>query len=348
MAKEQDQTQQTEEDKAVVVETKEDTVSTDKAIETSKDFDKLIDENPESVEETPPEEDDKDESKDSKEPEKKDDTKADDKDTGKVKDEVSEKSDDKATSNVSEELAKRADDVGLSEDEIGQFADEADLEKTVKAIEAVTAKEEAVVQEKTTQTPAEKKEVVKTDTGIKFENEEDIDPEILKAFRSQEQQNKELRESVDKLTANVQAEQQSRQQESQKQFIKRFDGFVDGLGLDFADVLGKGPLNELNETSRAYKNRTAIGARMHAFGKGLVDAGQDLPDEKQLFDLAVNSLHKQKVETSKGLRLGKKTTARSKQRLGRAATKKAGSMTGQQKAVATSLAFDEQIDTSED
>ena len=354
MAKEQDQAQQTEDDSADVAEVKEDTTAIDKATDTSEAFDKLIDENPdpEDVEETPPEEKD-DEKKDSKKPEEKDDTKADDKDAGKDSDkEGDDKDADKSgddETKVSDELTKRAIDQGFTEEEIEKFNSDTELKKFLDVLEKVVAEEDAVVQADSTHKPAEKKADAAEDTGIKFENEGDIDPEILKAVRTIEQQNKELRETVGKLAGNVEQEQKARQLEGQRQFVKRFDGYVDKLGIDFADVLGKGKLNDLSKRSQAYKNRDALRGRMYAFGQGFIAAKEAIPDEQKLFDMALNSLHDDKVKRSSGLRLKEKTDKHAKSaRVGRASTRKTGKLTGDQKALTTNLAFDELIDTTED
>jgi hypothetical protein len=54
------------------------------------------------------------------------------------------------------------------------------------------------------------------------------------------------------------------------------------------------------------------------------------------------------METAKSSRMHKKTTAHSKRaKVGRAAAKKTGSMTGLQKAYQTSADFDDLIDMSE-
>ena len=338
MAKVQDQTQQTEEDTTEVAETEGTDTSVDKAVKTSKAFDELLDK--EGVEETPPDTDE-DETKETED-------KAEE-ETG----EDSDKGDDKTKADdetkVSDELAKRAIDLGLTEEEIGQFDSDEELEKTVRIIESVVAEEDAAPQVESTQTPAKKKTETEEDTGIKFENESDIDPEILKALRTVEQQNKELRETVGKLTSDIQQQQENRQAELQRQFVKRFDGMIDGLGLDFADVFGKGPLDDLSKRSQAYKNRDAVRGRMYALGMGFQAANEPVPDEKQLFDLAINSLHGEKVKRTQGLKLGEKTAKYAKSaRVGRASTRKTGKLTGEQKAIQTSLEFDRLIDTSED
>ena len=315
MAKDQDQTQQTEEDQQAEesVETKEEDTSTAKAVETSKKFDEKLDD--EGVEETPP--DDKEEKSDKEESEDK--SEAEEKDAGKEKDEDSEKAETETTSKVSKELAKKASDYGLLDEEIATFENDEELQKVIDVLESVMAEDDED-QAAGAQPPTKKED--ETDTGIKFKNEDEIDPEILTALRSLEQSNKELREQLKSVTGNM-------QQQQQQQFLTRFDAMISGLGKDFADVFGIGPTMELGKRSKAYRNRDAVRSRMYAFSKGLVDSGQQLPDEQQLFDLALNSLHKEKVDKVKGLRTKEKTDTHSKRaRVQRAATKKTGPLTG--------------------
>jgi hypothetical protein len=365
MAKDADQTQDKENQDTSADEAieKQDKASTDAAVKTSRDFDKLLDE--EGVEETPSDEDDS-ESKDDKKSETKDDSKADDsdKDTDKDEDKDSDKksADDKGTDDkgddkteVSDDLAKRAADVGITEDEIEQIESAEELEEIVKNIESVVAPEGKKDQSSahTDTTPDKSKD----DTGkkkddldslIKFADENDIDPDIVKNLKALEKKGqgdskavKELSEKVDRMIAAT-------QQQQQQQFRTRNDGMIEKLGIEFADVFGIGSINELDESSTAWKNRDAVRAQMYAYANGLHDAKLPIPPEQELFDLAIRSLHGKKLETVTGLRLGKKTKARSKQRSGRAATKRKGAMTGDEKAYATSRAFDDLIDSTEE
>jgi hypothetical protein len=358
MAKEQDQAEKTTEEKTVdTTETKD--TSLEKAVDASKDFDKLLDDS-DGVEETPPEDtpakDDKakapvkSKAKDSK---TKDDSKADDKDSGKEEDEDEEKTDDKAGDKAGEEspfsegLTTRATDIGLTEEEIAQFEDEADLEAMVKKIEDIVG--EADEQEPGSQTPTppdkKKEDNAGDDSIVKFKDEAEIDPEILANMKAIEKKYNDevqaLRQEVAEMKSGVQKQQQA-------QFTKRFDGMVDKLGLEFVDVFGRGSLNDLGKRSQAFKNRDAVRARMYAFAKGLADSGQDLPDEQTLFDLAVNTLHGKKLSAVKSLRTKTKTDARSKQRIGRAAAGKDKPLKGDDAAVQVSKDFDALIDSAED
>ncbi|MCJ7497038.1 MAG: hypothetical protein MUO78_02735 [candidate division Zixibacteria bacterium] len=355
MAKEQDQTQETTEEIVVDSTEKKDVdTSIDKAVKTSKDFDKLID--TEGVEETPPA---KAPAKDvkakavkskAKEPETKTDAKTDDESTGEEEETVEEKTDDEIKtedgSHISPELAKRAIDLGLTEEEIVQFENDAELEKTVKIIEDVVGEDDEPKPSSQAPAPPDKPKGNDGDDSIvKFKDESEIDPEILANIKAVEKKYKDevkaLRDEVADMKAGVQKQQQDR-------FVQRFDGMIDKLGLEFADVFGKGSLNDLSKRSQAFRNRDAVRGRMYAFAKGLSDSNQAIPDEQALFDLAVNSLHGKKVQAVKGLRTKSKTDARAKQRIGRAAAGKSKSLSGDEAAIQTSKDFDAMIDSSED
>ena len=339
MDEEKDQTQETKDQQTVDVETKEDDTSTKAAVKTSEKFDELID--TEDVEETPSGEDD--ESKTSKP----------DKSTEKTEDETgSEKKggEDEVAgeSKVSKELEKRAIDLGLTEEEVFRFESDTELERTINIIESIASEEDETkaVSQAAAQTAESKDEEGKEDFKFEFANEDNIDPELLNNIKALEKhyqdEVKSLREDVAKMKTGVKQEEQNR-------FIKRFDGMVENLGLEFADIFGKGSLNDLSKRSSAWKSRDKVRGRMYAFAKGLAESGENIPDEQQLFDLAISSLHGKKVKAVEGLRSSKKNATYAKgAHVGRAATKRTGSMTGHQRAVETSKKFDDLIDTTED
>lgn len=317
-----------------------------KAVKSSKDFDELIDK--EGVDDNPSDEsvstseDDKNKQK----PEPKEKTgDADDKDSGKTEKDKGAQTQEDAYK-VSEELAKKAIDLGLNEEEVAAFDSDEELQKTLSIIESISNEPEGQEQQ-TAQSVAKPDEKTETDDSVlKFENEEDVDPELLKAMKNME---KTYKSQISKLEQTVNAMQQQTQKAQQDQFIKRFDSMIDKLGLDFADVFGKGSTDDLSKRSIAFKNRDAIRARMYAFGKGFVEAKEPMPDEQQLFDLAVRSLHGKKIEDVKNAKASKKYKEYAKgARAGRPSSKSAGNLTPHQKAVETSNKFDALIDTSED
>lgn len=346
MSKENDQTQDNQEDTTAVVEEQ----VPEAAMKTSEDFDKKLDE--EGVEDTPPsaESDDKSEDTDS----------ADDKDAGqedttgaddKGEDDATEQADEPK---VSEAISKRALDIGLTQEEIATFSNDADLEKTVSILESVVSEPDETADAETTGSDTGKAdEKAEDESVLKFENEDDIDPELLKNIKSMESHYKDKldkqAEQIDTLSKQVNEIVGQRQSEERQAFVGRFDKMIDDLGLEWADTFGKGKTTELGKRSPAYKARDTVRARMHAFGKGLVDSGQELPEESQLFSLAINSLYGDKAKTIAGARSQQKASAHTKgARVGRAASKKSGKASPHARAVETSRKFDDLIDMSED
>lgn len=369
MAKENDQPKETDEPKgdvaqddaaaaAEAAEKEEQAAAVAKATKTSDKFDELIDtEGPEDVEETPPKgtgDDDKDKG-DKKEPKDVEETPPEE-DASKQTPVPDAKAagDEPPEVKVSEEIAKKAIELGLTEEEIAGFDDDAAATKTLDIIQGIIDSEEEPAQAQGAQTPAqEPAETPPVGADAKkgepfkvtFKNKDDIDPELLANLEGMEKHHqaevKALRDQVEGLLGRL-------HQEDTDRFMGRFDGMVEKLGHEFEDVLGKGKTTQLSRRGTATQNRRAIRVRMHAFAKGLNDAGQEIPGEQELFDIAINSLHGNKMKNVQGLRLHKKTSARGKQAIGRGATKRAGSPTPHQKAVETSRKFDDLIDTTED
>lgn len=348
MSKDQDQTQTEEiqdddQDTATATAVEYEPVSTDKAVKTSEKFDEMLDN--EGVEDETIADDDTtgDKDKDTADKATKDD--GDDKDSAGDKEaDKTAGSDDTEGINLSEALIQRAADYGLTPEEIAEHTDDASLERTLKILDNIIADDDG--QDGTTQTSAAADN--KTDEDefhMKFEKEEEIDPELLKGIRAMEKHFSEtvkgLREKLEGVTGNL-------QQQAQTEFLSRFDKKIEALGTDFADVFGQGPSSQFSSRSAAGRNRNAVRTRMYAFAKGLADAGEKIPDEDALFEMAVSSLHGTKMRTIAGKQMHDKTKQRAAQaRVGRASTRRAGNLTPKQKAVETSRKFDELIDTSE-
>ena len=344
---------------------KEEETATAAAVKTSTDFDKKVD--AEGVEDdTPPADESGSEEDDAAaktgEAAKKDDKKAvgEEEDTAATEDQTGKAGAEKdATSDeglkVSEELAQKGRDIGLLDEEIAGFENEAALEYTISLLQKVAQEPEpqaAAAQQPATKPAKAAEKATKDDNGdgfeLKFKDEADIDPEILanfkglnKALVDSRAENKSLREEVEGMTTRTNRQEADR-------FMVRFDGMVDKLGDDMTDTLGKGATNTLSTRSGAHRNRTAIRKNMLAIGTGFADTGQDIPSEQRLFDLSVHSLHGEQMKKQSGARMKGKTDKRSKQAIGRPATRRTGSLTPDQKAVETSKKFDDLVDTAED
>jgi hypothetical protein len=357
MAKEADQTQETidtTEVKDEVQAEQKDTKSDEnlaKAVKTSEKFDEKLAEEGVDDDSLPAPKDSK--SKKDNQSQTEEETETDVKDSGKVDDEVKgdEVKDEQTQTEgdelkVSEKLAKEAVDLGLTPEEVAEFENDDELTKTLNIIKSVLADTEDAPAGSQQQAPPDKK--VKEDSvpdALKFENEDEIDPGLLKGIKAMqkhyEEQIKTLSEKVDAMQSNV-------TQERQTQFVKRFDDMVDKLGIEFAEVFGKGSTKDFSKRSMAFKNRDAVRAHMYAYARGLSEAGLPIPDEQALFNVALHSLHGEKVKTIEGLRSSRKADAYAKgSRTGRPATRKAAGLNPMQRAIETSKKFDDLVDTSE-
>lgn len=354
MAKEANQTQET----IVPTEVKDDVQieqkdnkpdkSHAKAVKTSENFDKKLAE--EGVEDDTPPAPKADKSKEDKKSQTEEEPEADAQDSGKDKSKAEEQvpAEPKGDElNVSEKLAKEAVDLGLTPEEVAEFKSDDELTKTLNIIKSVLADTEEAPAGSQQQVPPDKKAKDESvpDTDLKFENEDEIDPGLLKGIKAMqkhyEAQIKTLSEKVDAMQSNV-------TQERQAQFVKRFDDMIDKMGIEFAEVFGKGSTKDLSRRSMAFKNRDAVRMHMYAYAKGLTEAGLPLPDEQGLFNVALHSLNGEKLKAVEGLRSSRKADAYAKgTRAGRPATRQAARLNPMQKAIETSKEFDDLIDTSE-
>jgi len=365
MAKEQDQTQTNDDDKTEVTTVpdavvKDEKITTAAAVKTSTDFDKKMDEEGVEGEESEPDSSAKASAKVGDEDtagkgkgakaDKGAKAKGDDQDAAGDEDAAAKADADKGDEpTFSKEILQRAADLGVNPEEISLHKDEDGLRATLDIMDKVVADMNAEEQDTTTQQPAGTKDKTAEvkDDGFKltFKNEAEIDPELLANIKGMQKhyddQTKALRDELKAVTGNIQQRQQA-------EFMARFDGMVTALGEDFTDTFGTGPSQELSNRTNAARNRVAVRTRMYAFAKGLNDAGERVPDEQQLFDMAVNSLHGQKMKTIAGQRMQDKTTARAKGAIGRPAPRRTGNLTPIQKATETSKKFDDLINTSED
>lgn len=334
---------------------KEEKAAEDKATKTSEKFDERIDaEGVEGDEETPPAaepgDDDKDKGdKDEPKPKGDEETPPEEKDESK---ETPAPDADKDTEvKVSKEVAERAIELGLTEEEIADFASDADATKTLNIIQNIVDDEEppATPQGPDAQTPAEKPavEAAKEDEGFKltFEKEDDVDPEILANLQGMD---KHYKGKVEALSNQVNELLDKLQEQDAGRFMGRFDGMIKELGKDFESEFGTGATKDLSRRGGAKKARIAVRTRIYAFAKGLHDAGENVPSEQQLFDMAVNTLHSKKMKNISGQRSQEASKTRRKQVIGKPAAGRKGDKTPLQKAYATSAKFDELIDTSED
>lgn len=329
-----DQTQQVK-DEVIDTTEKDEGQSTATAVKTSEDFDKKLD--TEGIDESLSDDEASENETEGadKDSESEDDTgTADDKkDTGKTETEDEDKG---GEDEFSQNLVDQAIDLGLKMEEIGLHKNDAELERTIEILTSIRPATQKP--EEPAQAPAKGKA---KDEGIKFEDEEAIDPEILNAVRSLEKNNKDLREMVERLTGSL-------EQKQQDEFNNKFDSLIENLGTDYEDVFGKGKGTELNKNSGHYRNRRTMIKHMYALASGYQAAKVRIPSEQDLFDQALYALHKKKMTSVRSRQISDKAKVQKGRRAGvPASSKTERPATGLQKAYQTSRKFDEMIDTSE-
>jgi len=349
MAKTDDQTQEIEDTPTPeqVAEQKQAEEAEKAALKVQEDFDKQINAS-EDVEETPSEDDDE---------QLEGDDKTEDDDVEETpSDEAGDddaKGDDDGTE-FSPELIKRAADIGLIPEEIAEFKDEAGLELSVRIMENIAKDDEKVVQTPLPpgdELPAKKdgdaKKPAADPSELVIENEDELDPAIVKIMKAQHKKNYELEQKLAEQDGRLQAEENRLKAVRSREGMARFDKRIEDLGTDFHDTFGKGETLDMSNRSLARQNRNLLGKHMVGLAKGLAAAGLDVPAEDRLFEMAMHNVFQKKVESVQGAELHAKTSKRSRQRIGRVAIKKTGKMTPRQAAVQYQEEFDELIDGAE-
>lgn len=349
MAKKKDQTPETEDQPTAEqiaeqeAQDKEDARADEAAAKVSEDFDALID--AEDVEETPSEGDDEPQEETHEADDDVEETPSEDKGDD-------EQGDDDLT--ISSELHKRAADVGITEDEIAGFSDESDLERSVGIMESIAReqRDKEAAQEASGPAKPGKDEVgdeqKPADKAPEFENEDELDPVILKHLKAQNQKIAEFEEREKTRDAKLQDREDKDKARRENDALEQFDKRIAGLDKSFVETFGEGATNKMSARSLQHKNRMALGRHLTALGTAMVEAGTELPTSDRLFEMSLHNVFQKQVEAVQGGKLHAKTTKRSRQRIGRGSTKKTGTMTRQQSAVQVSEAFDELIDASEE
>ena len=349
MAKQTDQTPETEDQPTAeqIAEQKaldaSDTKADEAAAKVSEDFDALIDDS-EDVEETPSDEDDEQQKADDEKPDDDvEETPSDD------DDEIESKPD---ADGISDELRKQATDLGMIPEEIAEFKDDADIARSIKILSGIRDEdgEQEEPAPKPAKTVADKAGDAKKPADpseLVIENEAEIDPGIVKIMKDQYKKSLALEALLAEQGVSIAAEIDRLKAEREKVAMARFDEKIEALGKDFHDTFGKGNTLEMSTRSTARKNRNRLGLHIVSLGKAMIESGEEVTAD-HLFEMALRNVFNDKVNSVDGGKLHKKTSARSRQRLGRASTKKTGKQTKQQSAVQASEAFDELIDASED
>jgi hypothetical protein len=89
----------------------------------------------------------------------------------------------------------------------------------------------------------------------------------------------ELHKSVESLATET-------EQQRLAQYTERFDSLVNGLGDEYAELLGKGPTNSLPQGSKEQIRRLRIDRRIGSLRAEYVRYGEPVPPDAQLFNEA--------------------------------------------------------------
>ena len=343
MAKKKDQTPELEEETLAPEQTAEqedldaqEVKSDDAAVKASEEFDKLLDES-DDIEATLLE--DETEQKETEETEETtvEETPAEETEDTPVKEDGS---------GISDDIRQRATDLGMTPGEIAEFKDDADIEKTIKVLEGIDEKNEEP--ETPASEPAKPRAKEKGDElkpadsdELVIENEDEIDPIIVKIMKDQHKRNLELEARQAELDAKLTAGEQRAKAEREKVAMERFDEKITGLGKDYRDLFGEGATLKMSTRSTARKNRNKLGRHMVALGNAMAATGDEEITADALFKMSLNNVFYKEVEAIKGGELLEKTTRRSRQRTGRAATRKIGEkLTREQDTIQYNKDFD--------
>lgn len=156
-----------------------------------------------------------------------------------------------------------------------------------------------------------------------------IDLEVLTATRDRD---------VQQQQAFAQQQQASRQQ-ALRERDRRFDGFVEGLGEEYATLFGKGGTDSLAPTTAERSNREEIRQEMHVIAAGRHHNGLPPLTEDQLFKRALNSAFGDHSKTiARNEVLGKVKTL-AKQSVARPSQTRERQLSGEAKAIARTEAW---------
>lgn len=155
--------------------------------------------------------------------------------------------------------------------------------------------------------------------NLEFENPDEIDPgirQVLEGMNDHYAQHTDRLHTV--LREVVRESQDHKRYEQEKewgQFLSRFDGYVDGLGEEWKDVLGT------KENQERVRNKMGVLA-----GSYLQMPNQELVPESQLFEEAVNLLFADKQRELDRHKLAEKVQRNGKQIIARPTHRKGTEM----------------------
>jgi hypothetical protein len=224
---------------------------------------------------------------------------ADDKNTGddKGKEEAAEKTEEQTEEKpavIDDALLTRAVRAGLDLSEAKTFGSAAALSKTLDLLESRSGKETATTTDTAT---GEAKPFEVKPFEVKFENEEELDPEIVKTVKGV---NEHYAAQIGELNKHVAGTVKALQDEiaslktqlggiSESAEVERFDNAINTLGDEYAELFGSGSGHDLDQKSAQFKNRVTLFNELATISKGIAASGKPMPQFKTIFQKAVAS-----------------------------------------------------------
>jgi hypothetical protein len=214
---------------------------------------------------------------------------------------------------ISDYALTKAVQAGLSVSEARTFSSDASLLTVVDTIERKSkdSKKEEVEEEEF--------------EGVKIENRDDFEPDVLKLFDSMndllKKQNEKIKGLESKSADYGQQTSRVSQEVAEREITDWFDRKVAGLGKDYEDVLGKGGYNEIDKSSDQFKKRDEVASQVALLMAGYQASGREVPDRDKLFDQATKMVLSDEMQKVKEKKLANDLGKRSKQHLNRPGSK---------------------------
>ena len=114
-----------------------------------------------------------------------------------------------------------------------------------------------------------------------------------------------------------------------------FDGFVEGLGKDFEDVLGKGATDKLPKASEARATRGKIRELSEAIRVGYEHIGRTPPEPTELFQRALRGVLGDKMKSLTRSEISQQLNTRSSRHISRPTARKGKGQSPRQSAIRT-------------
>lgn len=337
-----------------------DTKAHDSAVDTSKEFDKLGDDEDEDEAEAETKEEEEKE-KETKEKtdeasEEKDSTEEESDKKGEEENAATEKKDEKEEQEaddkvIGDDLIERAVRQGYSISAAKSFGSVEALKTTLELLEsksAASTQTKAKDDEKDTEKAVEelKFEPVK----IEFENEADLDPELVAKIKAINEGNtknfEQVTKTLNELRAQLAEKTTSDDTASVNAIMAEVEAGYAGLGKDYETLVGTGLTDNITDTTQI-ANRKQVVSAMRAIDIVDNDNGiaKSTPD---LFKAAVKQVFSDKQAELTNKKVAKTLTERNKQVVNNPSGKVKAAITGGQAAVDTSKAFDKEHEDDED